>query len=113
MEWKQPMKQPKVRVSPELVNFGNVKAGTKVVLSVVLTNTGKYPMHYSVSQPDNGVMKILTIPGMLYPGLKVTLKIVLDPAEPQYISASVTLKAKETLGEVCERNIPITANIVE
>jgi hypothetical protein len=102
-----------VKATPELINFGTVKAHTAATASLVVTNTGAKPWHFSVTQTGNPLVKVLTIPGVVFPGLRMTLKVALLPCEPQYISTVFTLMTKETMGEATDMRIPIVATIVE
>jgi hypothetical protein len=102
-----------VKATPELINFGTVKAHTAAAASLIVTNTGTKPWHFSVTQAGNPLLKVLTIPGVVFPGLKMTLKVALVPCDPQYISTYFTLMMKETMGEASDMKIPVVATIVE
>lgn len=97
-----------VKANPEIINFGTVKANCAKCAQIVVTNTGTKPVHYSVTQPNNQFLKVLTIPGVVYPGLKMTLKVALLPAPSQYISTSFTIKTN-----LFDMNIPVTVQIVD
>jgi hypothetical protein len=90
-----------------------VKAHTAATASLIVTNTGAKPWHFSVTQTGNPLVKVLTIPGVVFPGLRMTLKVALLPCEPQYISTVFTLMTKETMGEATDMRIPVVATIVE
>jgi len=102
-----------VKATPDIINFGSVAANTHATASLVVTNTGRKPLHFAVSQTGNKLLKVLTIPGVVFPGLGMTLKVSLEPAEPQYISTSFTLTTKETGEDPFELRIPVIATIVE
>ncbi|OHT14906.1 hypothetical protein TRFO_14701 [Tritrichomonas foetus] len=102
-------KQASIKLNPEIINFGQVKVNTSSIAQITLTNTGATPLHFSTTQPNNKLFKVLTIPGVVYPGLKVSVKVSLLPSEePQYVSTSFELQTK-----FFQTRIPITVDIVE
>jgi hypothetical protein len=44
-------------------------------MSIVLHNNGTKPIHYVTLQPENKVFPVSTIPGGIFPGFKVTIKV--------------------------------------
>ena len=98
-----------VKATPEIINFGNVKVNTAATAQIVVTNMGSVPLHYSVTQTQNPNIKVLTIPGVVFPGLKMTLKVSLLPvSEPTDISTSFKLQTK-----YFEMSIPVTVSIYD
>ena len=102
-----------VKATPDIINFGTVKANTPATASLVITNTGKKPLHFAATQPGNKALKVLTIPGVVFPGLKMTLKVALEPTEAQYISTHFTVTMKEVKEEPFELKIPVVVTIAE
>ena len=84
-----------VKATPDTIDFGRVKPETSSVCQMTITNTGTVPIHFSVSQTTSPYIKVLTIPGVIYPGLKVTLKVALLPSPPQNITTSFEMNTKE------------------
>ncbi|KAK8884303.1 hypothetical protein M9Y10_043411 [Tritrichomonas musculus] len=98
-----------VKATPNAINFGKVKAMTSASAQLVITNVGKVPLHYSVTQTSEPNIRVLTIPGVVFPGLKMTLKVALLPIKyAQNISTSFQLKT-----QMFDLSIPVTADIVE
>lgn len=98
-----------VKATPNIINFGQVKANTPATAQIVVTNTGKVPLHYSATQTSNPSIQVLTIPGVVFPGLKMILKVALLPIEePQSITTSFQLKT-----QMFDLSIPVTVKIIE
>lgn len=95
-------------IQPKIINFGNIKAYCSAKASMIVTNTGTAPLHYTVTQPQNPLLKVLTHPGVVFPGLKMTLHVSLSPGEPQDVHDQFVLKTP-----LYEMPIPISASIVE
>jgi hypothetical protein len=55
---------------------------------------------------------VLTIPGVVYPGFKMTLKVALMAPPPGKITTSFTLMTKETRGMEAHTSIPVVAEVV-
>ena len=106
-----------VKATPDIINFGKVKANTAASASIVVTNLGKKPLHFAATQPNNKHLKVLTIPGVVFPGLKMTLKVALEPVKPQKLPETITADFTVTLKEVkqdpFEMKIPVTVTITE
>lgn len=98
-----------VKATPNAINFGQIKINTSASAQLVITNTGKVPLHYSVTQTSEPNIKVLTIPGVVFPGLKMTLKVALLPSRyPQNITTSFQLKT-----QMFDLSIPVTVDIVD
>ncbi|KAH0788457.1 hypothetical protein GPJ56_007624 [Histomonas meleagridis] len=103
---KEQKKPLTVKTTPEVVNFGNIRQNMSASTKLTLTNLGATPLHFSVSQPSNEFVKVLALPGVVYPGLKMTLKISLMPAPKQKISTSFQLKTN-----LYDITVPVFVNI--
>lgn len=90
------------------IAFGKVKANNPAKFSMSVTNSGTTPLHYTVTSPKNPLLKVLTPPGVVYPGLKMELEVELLPGSPQEIIDSLVIKTP-----LFQMPIPITATIVE
>ena len=93
---------------PSAIVFGKIKAHSPAKLSMAVTNSGKTPLHYSVTQPKHPLLKVLTPPGVVFPGLKMILEVELLPGEPQDIVDSIIIKTSQF-----QMPVPVTASIVE
>lgn len=92
----------------QVINFGNVKVGDKVVEYVIMKNNGKNPLHFHYSPLDSNELTILTPPGVISPGLSVQIKVELYSKEAKEIDTSFRFQTPES-----DVRIPITANIIE
>jgi hypothetical protein len=99
-----------VKAEPDLINFGSVPPNTPMTASITVTNIGPRPFHFSASQTDDARLKVLTLPGVVFPGLKMTLKVRLLGTETD-ISTAFTLTTKESNGVISEQRIPITVHV--
>lgn len=90
------------------IAFGRVKANNPAKFSMAVTNSGTTPLHYTVTSPKNPLLKVLTPPGVVYPGLKMNLEVELLPGSPQEIIDSLVIKTP-----LFQMPIPITATIVD
>ena len=93
---------------PSAIVFGYVKANSPAKVSIAVTNSGNAPLHYSVTQPKNPLLKVLTPPGVVFPGLKMTLEVELLPGSPQEIIDSFIIRTSQF-----QMPVPVTATIVE
>jgi hypothetical protein len=101
-----------VKADPDLINFGNVAPGSHCVASLVVTNVGTKPLHFCATQPALECVKVLTLPGVLYPGMRMTLKVAIDAGDGGRIVTSFTLMTKEICGAELNKKIPVVAEIV-
>ena len=92
--------------NPHSIIFGNVKEGTTAKVSIFVTNTGNKPLHYTVTQPNHHLLKVLTPPGVVYPGFKMKLEVKLEKGEPQEIESTFLLKTS-----TFSMSIPVSATI--
>ncbi|OHT14309.1 hypothetical protein TRFO_15334 [Tritrichomonas foetus] len=98
-----------VKATPDVINFGKVRVNTAATAQIVVTNMGTIPLHYSVTQATNSYIKVLTIPGVVFPGLRMNLKVALQPVpEPQIITTSFQLKTPKF-----DMSIPVTVTVVD
>jgi len=105
---KTPPKSPSLLATPHSIVFGNIKSNTASTVSIYITNTGSVPLHYTLTQPNHPLLKVLTPPGVVYPGLKMKLEVSLQPGAPQNISSMFLLKTS-----MFTITIPVTGTIVE
>jgi hypothetical protein len=94
-----------------MINFGTVAERSHSTASMVVKNVGTKPLHFSVIQPKVPCMKVLTMPGVVYPGLKMTLKVALMAPPIGSITTSSTIMTKEIKGPEASRSIPIVAEV--
>jgi hypothetical protein len=99
-----------VKAEPDIINFGSVPKDTPMTASITVTNVGTKPFHFSASQTGDDRLKVLTLPGVVFPGLKMTLKVRLLGTDRD-ISTCFTLTAKETTGVLSEQKIPVTVHV--
>jgi hypothetical protein len=102
-----------LRPRPELLDFGSVRVNVRTVRSIIVVNAGAKPVHYIALQPLNRAFTVLATPGVVLPGLKVTLKVALESPKPQVASTSFRVTAKEASGNTVEIAVPLRATIVE
>lgn len=101
--------KPKVvRISPQAANFGNVKVGKEKDIKIILTNAGTRPIHYAFTEIQSEYLKVMTIPGVVFPGLKIIIQIHLSKVpKPQTIESSFMFTSKNY-----NFTIPVSATIV-
>ena len=92
---------------PQRVDFGEVPAGREASTSLEITNTGFVPFKYSIIQPEDKNVKILTAPGIVMAGFKLKIRLQLLPCERGEISTSFRLLTPDV-----DMEIPVTAIIV-
>lgn len=96
-----------LRTTVNGIDFGTVQADTESTASITITNAFRTPIHFAISQPDHEYLRTVTLPGVVYPGLKTTIKVALAKAPPQTIDTFVMFRCK-----FFEMEIPVTAKIV-
>jgi hypothetical protein len=101
-----------VAADPCLVNFGTMKENTAARASIAIRNLGPKPLHFSAMQPEHEFVKVLTLPGTIYPAFKVTLLVAILPCPPQEIVTHFVVAGGQIQGASFEMKIPVTANIV-
>jgi hypothetical protein len=101
-----------VKADPDLINFGSVVVKSHCVASLVVTNVGSKPLHFCATQPNVPYVKVLTLPGVIFPGMKMTLKVAMDPEKTGRITTSFALMTKEICGEELTKHIPVVADVV-
>jgi hypothetical protein len=70
-----------VKAEPDLIKFDPVKPNAPMTASITVTNIGIRPFHFSASQTGDKRLRVLTLPGVVFPGLKMTLKVRLIGTE--------------------------------
>lgn len=89
------------------VDFGEVPAGKSASASVEITNTGFVPLRYTITQPADDRIRILTAPGIVMAGFKLKIRLQLNPSERGEISTTFRLVTPEV-----DMEIPVSAIIV-
>jgi hypothetical protein len=82
---------PGLVISPEEISFGNVPGDKSVSTALVVANTGERPIHYSFAQIECPVVKLRSIPGVVFPGLKVTIHLEVEKAGPQAVKTALKI----------------------
>jgi hypothetical protein len=100
-----------VRADRDMINFGTVVERSHSTASMVVMNVGTKPLHFSVTQPKVPCVKVLTVPGIVYPGLKMTLKVALMAPPVGSITTSFMLITKQINGPEANKSIPIVAEV--
>ncbi|OHT03164.1 hypothetical protein TRFO_06840 [Tritrichomonas foetus] len=90
------------------IDFGTVKSNQQVTASLKIQNTGERPLHYSYTHILHPSLKVISIPGTIFPGLKTTIKVELSPSPPQEISTEFSI-----ITQGFELLIPVKAHIIE
>jgi hypothetical protein len=93
---------------PEQFSFGTITGDQPITASLVLANTGDRPLHYAFSQINNPRVRLLSIPGVVFPGLKVHIQVGVDAAPPQVIETAFRILTNNG----SQVTVPITATIV-
>jgi hypothetical protein len=104
-------RQATVRADRDTINFGTVTERSHSTASMIITNLGAKPLHFSVTQPKVPCVKVLTVPGVVYPGLKMTVKVALMAPPVGSITTSFMLMTKEVSGPEAKKSIPIIAEV--
>lgn len=101
--------RPKIaRIKPEIIDFGKVKVGSEKKMSITLSNVGNRPIHYAFTEIPSEYLKVVTIPGVVFPGLKITITVKLSKVpKPQTIESSFMFTSKSY-----NLTIPVKATIV-
>ena len=73
-------------LSRNIIRFGEIHVGEKKVAQIMIKNTGIKPLRYNFSQIPTKNLRILTVPGMITPGLSLAVKIELDAVFAEEIS---------------------------
>ena len=98
-----------IRCNPPLFDFGDVSVNQEKDIYITLTNVGTRPIHYGFNQIQNKYVKLASLPGAIFPGLKVRIKVHLNKV-PEAQSINTVLNFNSRL--YCMK-IPIKANITK
>lgn len=90
------------------ISFGDIPVNKRTYASMQITNTGNKPLKYTCFQPLHDAVKVHNPPGVVYPGLKLTLKLSILSNTPGKIETSFRF-----LTQLFENEIAIFANIVQ
>jgi hypothetical protein len=93
--------------SPRLFDFGNISGDIPETRGIVLINTGTTPLRFAFSHIDHQAVKLLTVPGVIFPGLKVRVRVQINSAPPQRIRTAFKLLTRDF-----EMILPVRADIV-
>jgi hypothetical protein len=96
-----------VRDGPHIIDFGDVSIGEKRVVSLVFQNKGKRPVHYRCSKLTCPGLSMLSIGGVVFPGLRASVKLMLHAVEAGMLIDGFQLST--VFGEV---SVPVMANVL-
>jgi hypothetical protein len=96
-----------VTTAPDEVNFGEIAGDTEVITGLVLGNSGTRPLHFSFSRLDTKFVTIVTLPGVVYPGLKVPIQVKIQRCQPQKIRTAFKIITPQF-----DIAVPVMANVV-
>ena len=90
------------------VDFGDVPVGKVSHAILDITNTSSYPLKYTLLQPSNKSVKILTPPGIVQAGFKLKIKVSLlcntvGPLETTFRLVTPNI----------DMEVPVLANVVQ
>jgi hypothetical protein len=74
------------------IDFGEVRRGEKVVKCVKVQNTGTKPMRYNFSIVKHPLLRILTVPGVIMPGLCKEVDVELDAREIGIVDSGIEVR---------------------
>lgn len=105
---KKVKKQRILKTKKDCIDFGEVPPNKMAFATLSIQNTGEKPIHFSFSQDDfNRSFRICSIPGVIFPGLRVTIRVELLPSSPKQVDEFFTF-----LTPFFEMEIPVKARIV-
>jgi hypothetical protein len=90
-----------------VMDFGDVPLGETRIGSMAILNIGRRPLHFILSQLTCPGLSLLTLPGVIYSGLSLTIKVKLEAVVEGLIIDSLSLRTG-----MFERGISVVANIV-
>jgi hypothetical protein len=90
-----------------VMDFGNVPLGETRIGSMAILNIGRRPLHFILSKLTCPGLSLLTIPSVVYSGLRVRIKVKLEAMTEGMITDSLTFRTA-----MFERAISVVANIV-
>ena len=90
--------------SSDRFDFGIIPVKKVSIKSIHIANTGSKPMHYGIEPPRDKQIKVLTLSGVVMPGLKLVLKVSITPEKEGIIQSQVSLVTKDS-----KMSFPITA----
>jgi hypothetical protein len=96
-----------VSQGPQMFDFGDVNVGEKRMATLVFQNKGNRPVHYTLSKLSCPELSINSVGGVVYPGLRTTLKLTLNASEEGMIID--TFQLRTPFGEV---DVPVMATVV-
>ncbi|KAH0787183.1 hypothetical protein GPJ56_008897 [Histomonas meleagridis] len=106
--YKTEVSRPQTTSKQDYVDFGDVKLGKKAHAQFILTNIGKAPLKYSFSKPKNTSVRVLTVPGIVAPGLKLKIKLEIEPKKIGEIDTYFLLISNQG-----EMKIPVYGNVIK
>jgi hypothetical protein len=96
-----------VLTTPDCIDFGDIVGDAPETRGIVLANTGTTPVHFGFSQIENKAVRIVTIPGVVFPGLKMTITVQIEKTEPQVIGTGFKIVTPRF-----EIVVPVRANVI-
>jgi hypothetical protein len=76
---------------PEDFDFGEIDTGVPETRGIVLMNTGTRPIHFAFAQIVDPSVRLLSIPSVVYPGLKATIRVQIECGTPQRIKSALRM----------------------
>jgi hypothetical protein len=92
----------------EYIDFGNVPPNQKRIATMALMCNGPRPVHFSLLRMKHPKLLLVSYPRVIYPGLKVILKVALLPSPVGLISDSVQFRS-----HWFDWDIPVMANVCD
>jgi hypothetical protein len=90
-----------------MVDFGDVKSGETRNMTIVFQNKGKRPIHYTLSKLSCPGLSIDSVGGVVFPGLRIVVRVQLAAGESGLLIDSLDLKTP--FGEIA---VPVMANVL-
>ncbi|OHT02228.1 hypothetical protein TRFO_30745 [Tritrichomonas foetus] len=106
-ENKNIVRPKSAQLSRNTIRFGKVFVGEKKIGEIVIKNTGMRPLRFNFSQIPNKSVRVLTIPGMITPGLTITVKVELDAKVVEEISTFFEFRTP-----LFSTKVSVTASVV-
>jgi hypothetical protein len=72
-----------VTTAPNEINFGEIAGDAEVIAGLMLSNSGTRPLHFSFSRMDTKFAALVTLPGVMCPGLKVPIQVKIKRRQPR------------------------------
>jgi hypothetical protein len=100
--------RPARQVTADPIKFGQVEVGQKKICVLPLLNSGRNPIHFSVSRLSNPALRVLSLPGVVYPGLKTLFRVEILAKQPGEITDAFRVTSAEL-----QLTVPVTATVTD